>query len=306
MDTGMAYVGVELPVFSDWKQNGEPYTRYFNVRYAPLYQAGSISGIITFGYEVTEHVRARQELEHNTLQLQELIQELNQKNLELSRINNDLDTFVYTASHDLKSPVISLDALLGRLATRLASKLDSREKEMLALIQSSSQRLQQTIKDLTQIAQVQRDIQEEKTLVGFGEVLSEIQADLSSQLEACGAQLTIDFGVPSLAYTRKNLRSILYNLLSNAIKYRSLGRVPQITIRTYQREGRTLLTVCDNGLGLTEQQRQGMFVMFKRFHNHVEGSGVGLYTIKRIIENYGGQISVESQLGQGTTFQVVF
>jgi two-component system, sensor histidine kinase len=277
----------------------EDFVKYIRTSYVPDVQDGELRGFYTLVTDITEQTLARQQMEQAN-------QELLTANQQLKRTNVDLDTFVYTASHDLKSPVVSLDALLGRLAGRLSAKLDSREQQMLNLIQASSQRLQNTIRDLTQVAQVQRDVQEERTLVDLPELFEEVRAGLADPLEASGARLVVDFGVALMAYSRKNLRSILYNLLSNALKYRSPERVPEILIRTRAQEGRTLLTVSDNGLGLTEQQQQGMFAMFKRFHSHVEGSGVGLYTIKRIIENYGGQIRVESQLGKGTTFQVLF
>lgn len=326
--TGETFVAQEMSLLLARRPGGAREEMYWTFTYQARRNAEeAVDGVLVFTHEVTDQVKARRIVEESERQAQAMAEELAAANQELQaaneetqytleelrlaneqlrRSNVDLDTFVYTASHDLKSPVISLDTLLEKLATRLTNKLDSRELEMLALIQSSSKRLKQTIRDLTQIAQVQRDIQEEKILVDFEEVLLETQADLSSLLEESEAQLVVDFGVQSLLYTRKNLRSILYNLLSNALKYYSPERVPQIVIRTQQQDGRTVLTISDNGLGLTEQQQQGMFAMFKRFHTHVEGSGVGLYTIKRIIENYGGQITVNSQLDQGTTFQIQF
>jgi signal transduction histidine kinase len=107
-------------------------------------------------------------------------------------------------------------------------------------------------------------------------------------------------------YAKKNLRSILYNLITNGIKYRSPERVPEIQVQTFQENGYTVLCVQDNGLGLSPTQQSKLFNMFKRLHTHVEGSGIGLYIIKRIIENSGGKIGVESELGRGTTFKVLF
>ena len=94
--------------------------------------------------------------------------------------------------------------------------------------------------------------------------------------------------------------------MTNGIKYRSPERSPTITVRTYHEGDYVVLSVQDNGLGLSSSQQSKLFNMFKRLHTHVEGSGIGLYIIKRIIENGGGKISVDSELGRGTIFKVSF
>lgn len=103
---------------------------------------------------------------------------------------------------------------------------------------------------------------------------------------------------------QKNLRSILYNLLSNAVKYRSLEKVPQVHIETKIENGFIVISVKDNGIGIAQNHIQKLFTMFKRFHTHVEGTGIGLYIIKRIVENAGGKIEVESIVNEGTTFKI--
>jgi signal transduction histidine kinase len=94
--------------------------------------------------------------------------------------------------------------------------------------------------------------------------------------------------------------------VSNAIKYKAHDRDPIINIRTANSEGYIILTVEDNGLGVEESKIPQMFRMFKRLHDHVEGSGIGLYIVKRMIENNGGRIKVKSEVGKGTTFDVYF
>jgi signal transduction histidine kinase len=94
--------------------------------------------------------------------------------------------------------------------------------------------------------------------------------------------------------------------LSNAIKYAIPDQTPVIRISTDKTDDYALLRVEDNGLGINDHQKAKLFTMFKRFHNHVDGTGVGLYIVKRIIENAGGRIEVESQPGQGSIFTVYF
>jgi len=100
------------------------------------------------------------------------------------------------------------------------------------------------------------------------------------------------------------LRSIIYNLLTNAIKYRHPDRPLVVSLRCHARPGATVLDVQDNGLGLTHEQQGKLFGMFRRLHNHVPGSGMGLYMVKRIVENAGGTIVVQSQPHEGSTFSV--
>jgi signal transduction histidine kinase len=99
---------------------------------------------------------------------------------------------------------------------------------------------------------------------------------------------------------------VLCNLLSNAAKYRHAARPARITIRTELVQKGVRLPVQDNGLGLSPEQIGKLFKMFGRLHPHIEGTGIGLYTIKRMVENYGGSISVESVPGTGTAFFVGF
>lgn len=304
IDTGIAYVGVELPVFSDWKRNGNPYTRYFNVRYAPLRESGSINGIITFGYEVTEHVSARRELEQNAALMQEMNQELNQKNLELSRINNDLDNFIYTASHDLRSPLLNLEGLLLALNKRLTDSITPQAANLLELASVSIEKLKRTIKDLTDITKAQKGINDVQETVLFSDILEDIEADLPESINNLDNFIKKNFQITSIEYSKAGLRTILYNLLSNAIKYKSADRPLEISISTQKEDKFIILTVADNGLGIPDHQLPKLFSMFTRFHTHVEGTGIGLYIIKRVIENNGGKIEVSSQLNKGTTFKV--
>jgi signal transduction histidine kinase len=137
-------------------------------------------------------------------------------------------------------------------------------------------------------------------------MLRDVQLDIADLLAESGAVIRTDFAVPAIHFARKNIRSILYNLLSNAIKYRSPSRRPEVTLSTRREAGQVLLRVEDNGLGIPAGQLPKVFSMFKRFHAHVEGTGIGLYIVKRVMENGGGRIEVASEEGRGTTFTLYF
>lgn len=139
-------------------------------------------------------------------------------------------------------------------------------------------------------------------------MLEEIKISLQPFIERTEA--TIQFGTTAfdtVRYARKNLRSILFNLISNALKYSDPTRKPLITISTsIAEDGVYALTVQDNGLGIAEGQIEKIFSLFKRAHDHVEGSGIGLYLVKRILDNSGDSIMVDSEEGKGSTFTVRF
>jgi signal transduction histidine kinase len=120
------------------------------------------------------------------------------------------------------------------------------------------------------------------------------------------AHIQTDFQVPYIRFARKNIRSIFYNLLTNALKYRSPDRRAEIFVQSQQQNSYIVLSFTDNGLGIPADQLGKIFLMFKRVHTHVEGSGIGLYIVKRIIESSGGTIEVTSQPGAGTTFTLFF
>jgi PAS domain S-box-containing protein len=246
------------------------------------------------------------EQKHILEHLEESRQELSIKNKELNRINTDLDNFIYTASHDLKSPISNIEGLTSVLLTRLNPKLEKSEKELLNLIGFSVARLKQTIVDLTEITKVQKDADIAVELVLFKEVLEDVKTDIHQLIEESGAQIHTTFEVAQINFAKKNIRSILYNLLSNAIKYRSPDRLVEIFIQTKIKDNFVLLSVRDNGLGIRQDQLDKIFMMFKRAHSHVEGTGIGLYIVKRIIENSGGKIEVNSQEGLGSTFTIYF
>ncbi|WP_062542211.1 PAS domain-containing sensor histidine kinase [Rufibacter tibetensis] len=240
--------------------------------------------------------------------LKEAEEALAQKNAQLVQTNNDLDTFVYTASHDLRSPITTIEALIGFLKEELTETacLNADTENIMNRIITSVSRLQRTIQDLTNISRLQNANQKNPKgePIDVQEVYEDIKADLVSSSNVPLCQIQTDFQVQQLHFSKKNFRSILYNLLSNALKYQSPDRDCTIHIQTRIEDDQLVLQVKDNGLGLNERQQEQLFTMFRRFHDHVEGTGVGLFMVKRIVENNNGRIEVDSEEGKGTEFRV--
>jgi signal transduction histidine kinase len=179
---------------------------------------------------------------------------------------------------------------------------------MLTLMQEATERFQRTILHLTDVSRLQKEHSQASEAVRLASVVEAVRLDLQPLLQQAQAQL--DVQVPAsltLTCSEKNLRSVVYNLLSNALKYRHPDRPPRVRLSAGPQDGYQVLEVQDNGLGLDLSLGQDkLFAMFQRLHTHVEGTGIGLYMVKKIVENAGGRIEVESQLGLGSTFRVYF
>jgi len=256
--------------------------------------------LIAINNELEKRVKLRtEEFESKNL-------ELESKNLELKKTNNDLDNFIYTASHDLKAPIANLEALISVLDKKLKGRIQENERALFDMIGISISKFNKTISDLTEITKVQKIADDEMESVSFEEISEDVKIDIQKLIHDSKVNLEEEYQVDAIIYAKKNIRSIFYNFMSNALKYRASDRKAELKIRSYQKDGYIILEFEDNGLGIIKEQQSKLFTMFKRFHSHVEGSGIGLYIVKRIIENNGGKIEVDSEVGRGTTFKIFF
>lgn len=232
------------------------------------------------------------------------ITELKRVQDKLSRINADHDTFIYSVSHDLKGPLSNLNSLVSFLKDSVA--LQTKEDlEIMDMIIVSITNLNQIITELSDITKIEKEIDLFEN-INLKDLLKEVESGMKDILVKSKAKINLDLKEPEVPFSKKNLRSILFNLLNNAIKYMAPDRTPEVTIKTEKSGDFILLSIRDNGLGIPENKIRKIFGMFQRAHTHNEGSGVGLYLVKKIITNAGGDIEVESELGKGSVFKVYF
>ncbi|WP_324673917.1 PAS domain-containing sensor histidine kinase [Hymenobacter sp. GOD-10R] len=315
LESGQTLVMKEQPVRLTYHQPDE--VSYLSFVYQPLRdEQGLITAIACVGNDVTAQVVARQQVQNLNEELATVNQELHAKNEELLnsntrllRTNADLDTFVYSASHDLKSPITNIEGLLLALREHLPANALQHElvAKLLRLMDGAVSRFQQTLDHLTDVTRLQQVMFDQPAeAVDLATLIEDVRLDILPEITAANATLLVDLaGCPTLHFPLKNLRSILYNLLSNAIKYRVPGRPVVVHVRCRQTTpSHMVLEVQDNGLGLTEPQQGELFRLFRRLHDHVSGSGVGLYMVKKMIDNAGGTLTVDSQVGVGSTFTV--
>ncbi|TGD83109.1 PAS domain-containing protein [Hymenobacter wooponensis] len=311
--TGTMQFQTEVPVTITPPNGQATSTRYFDFTYQAYLEQGGIAGVALFGLDVTEQVLSRsrvQELNEELASINEELrasnEELGDTNEQLSRTNADLDTFVYTASHDLKVPITNIEGLLDALSRDLRGHSTAESvPRILSMMKESVTRFQQTIGHLTDISRLQQESSTEVESLTLAATIADVQLDLAPLLQATGAHITVSITeVPELPLSPKNQRSVMYNLLSNALKYRHPDRVPMIHIHGRRQADGVELQVQDNGLGLEHWQQQRLFGLFQRLHSHVEGAGVGLYMVKKIIENAGGNVRVLSDTNTGSTFTI--
>jgi signal transduction histidine kinase len=246
---------------------------------------------------------------HNKLEerVRDRTRELNQANLDLQRINEDIDNFVYATSHDLKSPLLNLQSLINMVFENMtdhnAEAIEIRNK-----IQGSLDRMKGAINHLSQVAKAQNEIYNDIEPIRFEEILNEVIEDNEEIIKKAKATIQSCFEyAENFYYSRSCIKSILYNFITNAIKYSSPDRGPIMIIKTEIRNEHLILSVQDNGLGIDlSKNGANLFTIFKRFHSHVEGAGIGLYMVKRIVEKNKGKIEVESELDKGSTFRIIF
>jgi PAS domain S-box-containing protein len=242
---------------------------------------------------------------HEVKQVQE---QLEAQNARLTRTNEDLDNFVYTASHDLKQPINNMAGIFEEL-TRTAYFRDPDAVKLISYFERALAQIFGTIDDLSAIVRGQRQQQEVPAEpVALAPLVAEVINSLQDQVTQTGAAFELDFATcPVITFVRPNLQSLLFNLISNSLKYAAPGRPPRICLSCTPEaaSGRPILTVQDNGVGI-DMERFGpqLFQLFRRFHTHVDGTGMGLYLVNRIVQIHGGRLEVTSTVGEGTTFQI--
>ncbi len=235
-------------------------------------------------------------------------QQLEAQNARLLRSNEDLDNFVYTASHDLKQPINNMAGIFEEL-TRTAYFRDPDAVKLIAYFERALGQIYSTIDDLSAIVQGQRQQQEMPAEdVPLAPLVADVIASLQDQVTQSEAVFDLDLATcPTVHFVRPNLKSVIFNLFSNSLKYAAPRRPPRIRLSSFPdaTTGRPVLTVQDNGLGI-DLDRFGLqlFQLFRRFHSHVEGTGMGLYLVNRIVQANGARLEVASTVGEGTTFTI--
>jgi PAS domain S-box-containing protein len=226
-----------------------------------------------------------------------------QKVDELKRSNEELGQFAYIASHDLQEPLRMVASYTQLLSRRYKGKLDVDADEFIAFAVDGASRMQRLIQDLLTYSRVGtkgRELRHTSSEDAFQQAL----VNLRGSIEGSGAVVTHD-ALPTVLADEMQLTQLFQNLIGNAIKYQNPG-IPRVHISAAMNgQKKWSFAVQDNGLGIDPQYFERIFGMFQRLHKREEfaGTGIGLAICKKIVERHDGNISVESQLGHGSTFR---
>ncbi|PQJ09769.1 hypothetical protein CJD36_017735 [Flavipsychrobacter stenotrophus] len=232
--------------------------------------------------------------------------ELTQTASYLIQRNRDLEQFSYIISHNLRAPVANIRGIAQVIG--FTDFTTDNNKELFDGLATSVEKLDGVIMDLNYILQFRQEITEQKENVHFSSLLEDVILSIDSIIKRENVKVTCDFSaINEIQSLKSYFNSIFFNLISNSIKYKQLEKQPVIRIVSVKLEDRLQIIFQDNGLGIDLAKRGGeVFGLYKRFHNHVDGKGMGLYMVKTQVESLGGKITVVSEINKGTKFIIEF
>lgn len=242
---------------------------------------GNVIGIVGVGRDITEKKKVEQNLK---------------------AIRREMENFIYIVSHDLKSPLISIEGYTSMLIRGYNAVLDDKGKHYVERIQWNINKMEALLVGLLEISRLGQVIGD-LTVADVGQIISDILEDITPRVTEKGGVVVVSDNIPRIMCDRYRLAQVFENLLSNAVKFMGDQPEPKIEIG-FRDAGRYYeFFVKDNGIGIAPVYHEKVFGIFQRLEDiPVEGTGVGLTIAKRIVENHGGRIWVESEPGQGATF----
>ncbi len=231
----------------------------------------------------------------------------------LERSNRDLEEFASVASHDLQEPLRKVQAFGARLNKSHGAELGDEGRDSLARMSNAAQRMQDLISDLLAFSRV-RTKAESYELVDLNQVVRGVMTDLELQIEESAGRIDLN-KLPEIEADSRQMRQLFQNLLGNALKFRRKDVPPAVEISASwsakgqegdAADGFCVISVQDNGIGIDDKDQDRVFEVFQRLHGRAQypGTGMGLAICRRIAENHGGTIAVESKVGEGTLFRV--
>jgi signal transduction histidine kinase len=248
--------------------------------------------------QINERLKAEEHVRQLNAELEQRVQE---RTVELSRMNEELRQFAYVASHDLQEPLRTVGSYAQLLARRYKGRLDGNADEFIGYIVGGVGRMHTLLNDMLAYSRVSQSEGKPLENTNCEAVLESVRLNLEATIRESDAQVSSGM-LPIVRADEIQLGQVFQNLISNAIKYRSESP-PDIHISAEREDGHWQFTVRDNGIGIDPQYHDRIFGIFKRLHGReLPGTGMGLAICKRIIERHGGRIWVESAAGQGSAF----
>ena len=274
--------------------------RYLQTVKAPiLNDSGEVNEVLGVATDITDLIEIQQQME-------KIQEELRQKNKQMEKYiesNLQLENFAYIASHDLREPLRSIIGYSQLMERRYGDILDSEGREYIAHLINSTKSMNSLISDLLLFSRVNTD-QVHYQKVSIVEVIAQVRDNLKGAITDTQADIDWHDMPESIVADRSRLIQLFQNLIGNAIKFRMAGETPRVQVYYRWTGAAHEFEVRDNGIGIDPQYQDRIFQIFHRLHNRsqYEGSGIGLATCKKIVEQHNGSLRVESAPGLGSSF----
>ena len=295
-----------IETFGRVAQTGEPiaYTNFAREldRHYETYVFSPEKGLFAVVFnDATEKIKAQEEI-------RALNDALKQRISELEASNTELTQFTYTVSHDLKSPLVTINGYIGYIEEDALSGNMERLKKDTQRIQEATNKMHALLTELLELSRIGRMLNTPEN-IPFGDLIKDALGIVHGQLEANHVTVRIlspqgaQPNLPAVQGDRQRLTEVLQNLIDNAAKYMGNQANPLIEIgQQGDEEGKPVFFVRDNGIGIAPKYHERVFGLFNKLDSKSEGTGIGLALVKKIIEFHGGRIWVESETGKGATF----
>lgn len=255
----------------------------------------SADGLSVFFKDITER-------KITDIQVKDLNRVLSNKVKELGISNRELEQFAYVASHDLQEPLRMISSFLTQLQRKYNDQLDTKAHQYINFAVDGARRMRQIILDLLDFSRVGR-LDMEKEQVDVNSIITEIIALYRKKIDETKTLLIIG-DMPQIVAPKTAIRQLLQNLISNAIKYQHTGNHPLIEIACTDDANYWQFSVKDNGIGISSDYFEKIFIIFQRLHtkDQYSGTGMGLAICRKIVDNLGGRLWLESEEGEGSVF----
>ena len=220
---------------------------------------------------------------------------------EIKSVNKELEQFVYVASHDLQEPLRTMSSYVGLIRELYIDKLDDNASKYMSHVEDASLRMKTLIKDLLDYSKIGKE--KTVTTVDLNQIVKDILTD--HELIIKDSNATVDYDVlPTVNGLEVELKQLFQNLINNGLKFRKEGTDPHVQIQVEDQGEYWQFSVKDNGIGMDKKFHERVFIIFQRLHNRndYQGTGIGLSICKKIVDMHKGEIWIESEVNQGSTF----
>jgi PAS domain S-box-containing protein len=234
--------------------------------------------------------------------LQAMNEQMAQHAIELERSNQELEQFAYVASHDLQEPLRMVSNFMGLLERKYNDKLDEKAHQYIGFAVDGAMRMRQIILDLLEFSRIGKH-EDKLKILNIEQIVDEVCVLLKKRIKESNGMVKFHH-LPRVVSYKTPLFQVFYNLIGNALKYRSENEIPVIEIKCAEIDGFWQFSVEDNGIGIDPTHHERIFTIFKRLHGKgkYEGTGMGLAIVKKIIDNLGGKVWVDSVKDKGAKF----